>query len=97
MLPTLLPDEQAELDALKHLSDDALWTIAREQLPETVQTRANMLLDKSSRRVISEAEYTELQGLVERAARLMLRKAEAASILQGRGYSFTQQDFRPSL
>jgi len=26
-LPTLPPQEQAELDALQHLSDDALWTI----------------------------------------------------------------------
>jgi len=32
-LPELPPDEQAELDALAHLSDDALWTIAREQMP----------------------------------------------------------------
>lgn len=28
-LPALPPEEQAELDALHHLSDDALWTIAR--------------------------------------------------------------------
>src|SRR6266446_1785557 len=38
-LPVLPPDTQADLDALQHLSDDALWTIAREQLPEDVQAR----------------------------------------------------------
>lgn len=92
-LPLLPPDEQAELDALKHLSDDALWTIAHEQMPESAQTRANQLMDKNSRQVITEDEYAELQSLVERSDRLMVRKAEAASILQGRGYSFTQTDF----
>ena len=31
-LPVLPPDEQSELEALAHLSDEALWTIAREQM-----------------------------------------------------------------
>lgn len=88
----LSPDEQAELDALRHLSDDALWTIAREQMPDTVQTRAHQLMDKHS---LSDEEQSELEKLVERGDRLMLRKAEAASILRERGYPFTQQDFMP--
>ena len=33
-LPVPPSDTQAELDALQHLSDDALWTMAREQMPE---------------------------------------------------------------
>lgn len=94
-LPALPPDEQAELDALKQLSDDALWTIARDQLPDDVQTRAHELMDRNSHGTITEKEYSELQSLVERADRLMLRKAEAASILRMRGVSFTQQDFKP--
>lgn len=92
-LPVLPPDEQAELDALKHLSDDTLWTIAREQMPETVQVRAEFLMDKHDRYTISDVEYDELQQLVERADRLMVRKAEAASILRARKHSFTQDDF----
>ena len=32
--------------------------------------------------------------LVERADRLMLRKAEAAAILVERGYPFSQSDFK---
>lgn len=95
-LPPLPPDEQAELDALHHLSDDALWTIAREQMSDAVQARADVLLDKSSHRVLSEIEQVELDALVERADRLIVRKAEAAAILQGRGHLFTQQDFRPN-
>lgn len=30
------PGEAAELEALKHLSDDALWTIAREQMAQDI-------------------------------------------------------------
>lgn len=94
-LPALPPDEQAELDALHLLSDDALRTIAREQMPEEAQRRARQLLAQNSRRKLPRAEADELAGLVERADRVMLRKAEAASILRQRGYAFTQAEFRP--
>jgi hypothetical protein len=94
-LPELPPADQAELDALHHLSDDALWTIAREQMPDDAQTRAHALMDKNSRGTLTEAEQDELDKLVERGDRLMLRKAEAAVILKARGYPFTQKDFKP--
>lgn len=92
-LSLLPPDEQAELDALHHLSDDALWTIAAEQLGESAQTRMQTLMDKNSQGDITEAEYQELENLVERGNRLMLRKAEASVILIERGHKFTQEDF----
>jgi hypothetical protein len=94
-LPVLPPDTQAELDALQHLSDDALWTIAREQLPEDVQARANTLMDKNSRNVMTDEEHAELETLVERGDRLMLRKAQAAAMLRKRGHTLTQKDFLP--
>ena len=93
-LPSLPPDEQAELDALRHLSDDALWTIAREQLPDAIQSRAERLMGRNSRGEIMDDEHQELVGLAQRADRLMLRKAEAAAILRKRGYDFTQSDFQ---
>lgn len=92
-LPTLPPDEQAELDALHHLSDDALWTIAAEQLPESIQNRMQILMDRNSLGQITEDEYLELESLVERGNRLMLRKAEASVILIERGHKFTQEHF----
>ncbi len=93
--PELPPDEQAELDALRHLSDDALWTIAREQMPDEAQTRAHELIDKNSLGTLADDEQTELEGLVERGDRLMLRKAEAAAILRMHGHSFSSKDFKP--
>lgn len=94
-LPLLPPDEAAELDALKHLSDDALWTIAREQMSQDVQARMQVLMDRNNQGTITEAEYAELEEYVERGNRLMVRKAEAAGILMERGQSFTQKDFSP--
>jgi hypothetical protein len=94
-LPSLPVDDQAELDALHRLSDDALWTIAREQVPEAAQARAHILMEKNSRGTLTDAEAAELGKLVQRADRVMLRKAEAAAILRERGFTFTQKDFGP--
>ena len=94
-LPELPPAEQAELEALHHLSDDALWTIAREQMPDDVQLYAHELMEKNSLGTITEAEHDELTLLVERGDRLMLRKAEAAAILRENGHPFLQKDFKP--
>jgi hypothetical protein len=91
----LLPSDAAELEALKALSDDTLWTIAREQMPADVQSRAHELMDKNSRGSITDAEHAELNTLAERADRLMLRKAEAAFLLRTRGHAFAAKDFKP--
>jgi hypothetical protein len=92
-LPTLPPDEAAELEALRHLSDDALWTIAREQMPQDVQEQMQILMDKNNLGTITDEEYKALEEYVERGNRLMVRKAEAAGILTDRGHKFTQKDF----
>lgn len=91
-LPQLPPDEEAELAALKQLSDDALWTIAREQMPVDSQVQMQTLMDKNSLGTITPSEYAELEILVERGQRLMVRKSEAAALLTQRGYKVTSQD-----
>ncbi len=93
-LAALPLDEQVELHALRQLSDDALWTIAREQMPQAAQDHMQMLMDKNRAGTISEDEYRQLAQAVERGNRLMLRKAEAAGILMERGHSFKQSDFQ---
>lgn len=91
-LPPLPPDEEAELQALHHLSNDALWTIAREQMPDEQQTQMQALMGKNSLGTISPDEYIALEGLVDRGQRLMLRKSEAAAILTRRGYKVSPKD-----
>ncbi len=91
-LPVLPPDEEAELAALAQLSDDALWTIAREQMPTDLQARMQTLMDRNNLGTITGAERRELETLVGRGDRLMLRKAEASAILTRRGYPITPKD-----
>jgi hypothetical protein len=95
LISTLPVDEQEELEAFRHLSSDTLKTIARELMPQAVQLRAQELMDKNSHGTITDEEHQELEKLAERGDRLMLRKAEAASILNERGETFTQSDFKP--
>lgn len=89
-LASLPAEQQAELDALSQLSDDTLWTIAREQMPDAAQARYETLTAQVSGSTLTPEETRELDALVERADRLMLRKAEASAILRSRGYAFNQ-------
>lgn len=84
-------EEEAELYALRYLSEDALWTIAREKLNPSTEKLMQELMDKNSQGSISPEEYTELSQLVERGQRLMLRKSEAAALLTQRGYTVTDK------
>jgi len=91
-LPALPPDEQAELDALVHLSDDALWTFAREQMSPTRQTRLSLLMEGNNKGTLSAAEQAEFDHLIDQGQRLMLRKAQAAALLTERGYTVSPND-----
>lgn len=91
-LPRLPTDEEAELAALRQLSDDALWTIAAEQMPHVQQERRSALLQLNERQMLSDAEQAELDDLLLRGDRLMVRKAEAAALLKERGFNVTSQD-----
>lgn len=89
-------DERDELKALAFLSDDALWTIAREQMPEAKQALMQSLMDKNTAGTIADEEHSQLGHLVEQGQRLTLRKAEAMKLLLGRGYKITLDDLASS-
>lgn len=91
-LPALPPDEQAELDALNHLSDDALLTIAHEQMQEDRQLRLKELMERNNLGTISSQERAELTLLVEQGQQLMLRKAKALALLTERGHPIRLED-----
>ncbi len=91
-LPSLPPDEEAELAAFKFLSDDTLRNIAREQMPQKDQVVMQGLMDKNNFGDITAEEHQTLSELVERGQRLMLRKAWAAGVLMERGYKITGED-----
>lgn len=87
-------DETAELNALPHLSDSALWTLAAEQMPRAEQERLSVLLALNERVTLNATESAELDELLERGDRLMLRKAEATAILTKRGYTVSSVQLR---
>ncbi len=78
--------EQAELQALHHLSDDVLQLIASEQMKPEDQKLLNELMQGNREGTLSQEEKQTLAALVERGDQLMLRKAETAAILVSRGY-----------
>jgi hypothetical protein len=88
-------DERAELLAMKYLSEDTLWTIAREQMQANLQERTSLLLGKNQAGTITEQEYTELGELVERGDKLMLRKSQAMRYLAERGHTITLDKLKP--
>jgi hypothetical protein len=81
--------ERDELTVMAYLSDDALWTIAREILPLSVRERMSVLMTKNTKGSLSNTEHAELADLVERGNRLTLRKAQAMKYLTQRGYKIT--------
>ncbi|TVR21481.1 MAG: hypothetical protein EA396_07975, partial [Anaerolineaceae bacterium] len=89
-------DEKEELKAMAYLSDDTLWTIAREQMPKIIQQRMALLMTKNTQGTITDAEHKELTELVERGNRLTLRKAQAMKYLTERGHKVTLDDLKPA-
>ncbi|MBC7811255.1 MAG: hypothetical protein H7175_08915 [Burkholderiales bacterium] len=85
-------DEETELQAFNHLSDNSLWSIARERMPDDVQNQMQDLMDKNSSGTITPEEFAELEKLVERGQRLMVVKSEAMALLTKRGYKVTREE-----
>lgn len=78
---TPTPEEQAELDALAYLSNDALLTIAREELSEHLCGRLQLLMDENMVGGLTANEFAELQSLIERNQRVLMRRSEARKLL----------------
>jgi len=93
---TLHDHEKNELSVLSYLSDDALWTIAREQFQPMLQARTILLMDKNSLGTLTTQEFSELSELVERGERLTLRKATAMKNLIGRGHKMILSQLKPT-
>lgn len=89
-------DERTELQAMSYLSDDALWTMAREQMQPELQDSMSQLMDKNSEGTITKGELRDLSELVERGQRLMLRKSQAMKLLLERGYSVNLDALKPA-
>jgi hypothetical protein len=77
---------QADLQGLDALGDRALQELASAQKAESELERYDELLELNANGNLSPAEQAELQVLRKAADCFMLRKAQAAVLLQWRGY-----------
>ncbi|MBN8592358.1 MAG: hypothetical protein J0M33_11385 [Anaerolineae bacterium] len=87
--------ELAALDAMVNLSDDALWAVAREQMPADIQVRMSVLMTKNNFGTITDEEYADLTAYSEEGNKLTLRKATAMKYLMDRGHKVTLDDLKP--
>ena len=85
-LPQLPDDVESELAAFPHLSDEVLWLVARSTLTAEEQRALAFLNGAAKTRHLESAESARLETLLDLYDRLLVRRAQAAAILQQRGY-----------
>ena len=91
-LPPLvgLPQELADdLADLAFLSDAELWKIAREKLPPEHYQQADSLLAKKGRETLTADEQRTLDQLTADYESLILKRGQAAVLLQSRGHDIS--------
>lgn len=86
-----LPFQEA-VKTLEPLDDNALWTVARSQLPPAQERQYRQLLAKNSQGTITAHEKVLLQTLGEEARLLTLKKAHAYLLLTWRGHPIPSPD-----
>lgn len=77
---------RAELEAMDHLSDEALWQIAESTMNRDKVALYDVLLERHQSGNLTPEGQEWLTHLREEAEALMLRKAHAYALFQSRGH-----------
>lgn len=85
-LPQNLADELSEL---AFLSDSDLWQVARSTLPVEHYEEVDALLALKSENRLTSSENARLEHLLQEYQSLVLRRAQAAMLLQRRGHDMS--------
>lgn len=91
-LPPLsdLPRDLAnDIATLAFLNDAALFQVARSTLSPDLHAQITALLEQKGRGELSASEQARLDDLVSSSEALVLRRAQAAALLQRRGYDMS--------
>jgi len=90
-LPPSLDDLSPELHCvvadLQHMSDEALWSVAKEPLPQHQWRHHQRLLRKGQGGALSTAEHKELADLRAAADRFVTRRSYALALLKWHGHT----------
>lgn len=89
MTPPLPEDLEEELAAFRNLSDDILWLIARTTLSESEQAELAELNAMAHERMLTAAEEVRQDFLLSFYEKAMVRRGQAAIVLQSRGYDLS--------
>ncbi len=79
------PQMSDELAAMRELSDEKLWAMARSMMPAKQQARLRALSAAQRERALAPDELQKLDALLQTYGRTTLRKAQAYALLHERG------------
>jgi hypothetical protein len=88
----LPPSVQVELQAMAHLSDEALWAIAGSTANDDKQALYDLLIERQNTGSLTTEGRRMLAQLREDTDALMVRKGHAYALLHSRGYTLPQLD-----
>lgn len=83
---------QQDLAALDRLDDQSLWDIAKSRQTQEDVKHYHVLLEANAQGKLSKEEKVELERLRVDSDRFMLKKAQAATLLQWRGHTVPPAD-----
>jgi predicted transcriptional regulator len=88
-LPPMLRDE---LDAMEHLSDEALWAIARSVASPDTLAMYDLLIERKQEGALTPEGQHWLEQVAQDTDYLMVRKAQAYVLLKQRGHGLPSLD-----
>ena len=86
-LDDLSPEWHGVVADLQQMSDEALWAITKERLPQPQWRRHQRLLRKGQEGPLSTAEHQELAKLRAAADRFVTRRSYALALLKWHGHA----------
>jgi hypothetical protein len=92
LVDDLPEDWRNDLAELHSLSDQALWLVAKESLPDAQWQRHQRLLERNQAGELTEAEQEELTKLRLVTDRFVFRRSYALALLKWRGYTLPTPD-----
>lgn len=89
VLPPVPPEFKEELEAMSYLSDRVLWLLAKDSLTAEEEADFEALNEAAQQRPLTAEEKKRQAELLIAYDQMVLRRARAAVLLQGRGYDLS--------
>jgi len=90
LLDDLPPELVNDMTTLMTLNDAALWRSARQTMSQSHQERMEFLMHTREQGALSHKEQRELDKLLHEYERIVTIRAQAAVLLQQRGYDVSE-------